>query len=215
MSEAALGIGVLTDNTTVVAEQVGLWRKQAPAYFYVSADGLTPRCPPAQRYLARTSPVCGPNCSDAQIFAFWHGNRVFRGHDGIGQETCRDLGHTEMALAALSNFAETAYHQGIDLYKEHQARIVAAAEFHASLMADEPAARRQQWPIWLCGGSCTGEHCGPANGSTFEIIHHHYAHRLNLSLPNVTALLPRIRPTGCFDQLCWETLTHGDSLPEA
>ena len=34
----------------------------------------------------------------------------------LSQETCRDLGHTSMFLSSLINFAETAYHQGIDLY---------------------------------------------------------------------------------------------------
>lgn len=213
MSEAALGIGVLTDNVTIVDTQVALWRQQAPAYLYISADGPTPKRPPLQRYLARTSPVCGPNCTDSQIVNFWHGNSQFIGHDGIAQETCRDLGHTSMLMAALANFAETAFHQNIDLYAENRERFVAGAEFHASLMSDEPLALRQQWPSWLCNGRCRGEHCGPANGSTFEIVHHHFVHRLNMSLPNVTALLPQIRPTSCFDQLCWETLTHGDTLP--
>ena len=193
MSEAALGIGVLTDNATVVDAQVSLWRQQAPAYVYVSTDGPTPKRPPLQRYLARTAPVCGPNCTDAQIVTYWHGNSQFSGHDGIAQETCRDLGHTEMLLAALANFAETAFHQGINLYGENRDRIVAAAEFHASLMSDEPVALRQRWPSWLCNGRCTGEYCAPANGSTFEIVHHHYVRRLNMSLPNVTALLPQIR----------------------
>ena len=68
-------------------------------------------------------------------------------------------------------------------------------------------------PKWLCGGNCTGIHCETKNnGSTFEVVHHHFVHRLNLSMPNVTAMLPNIRPTSCFDQLCWETLTHGDAL---
>ena len=39
-------------------------------------------------------------------------------------------------------------------------------------------------------GKCPGEFCKNAvNGSTFEMAHHHFAKRLNFSLPNVTALL--------------------------
>eukprot|EP01052_Picozoa_sp_SAG31_P004012 SAG31_NODE_161_length_21899_cov_16.832844_12_plen_82_part_00 len=80
-------------------------------------------------------------------------------------------------------------------------------------MSDEPAPFSQKRPKWLCEGQCPGEFCkNPINGSTFDIIHHHYAHRMNLSLPNVTTLLPHIRPTNCFDQLCWETLTHGVAI---
>ena len=44
------------------------------------------------------------------------------------------------------------------------------------------------------------------------MVHHHFVRRLNMTLPNVTALLPHVRPTACWDQLCWETLTHGDPL---
>mmetsp|Transcript_28288 Transcript_28288/g.74211 ORF Transcript_28288/g.74211 Transcript_28288/m.74211 type:complete len:442 (-) Transcript_28288:48-1373(-) len=213
MSEAALHIGIFAENVTAVEAALALWRQQAPAYVYVSSDGVTPKRPPWQRYLARTAPTCGPNCTDTEIFTYWHGNTQFTGHDGVAQETCRDLGHTQMMLSAFANFAETAHHQGIDLYGEEKERIIAGAEFHASLMADIPAPLHQSWPSWLCDGKCRGEYCGPVNGSTFEIIHHHFVTRLNLSLPNVTALLPQIRPTGCFDQLCWETLTHGDPIP--
>ena len=215
MSEAALGIGVFTDNQTTVDTAIALWRQQAPAYVFLRSDGPTPKRPPQQRFLLGTAPVCGPSCTDKQIVQYWHGTEHWE--DGVAQETCRDLGHTEMLFSAMVNFAETAFHQGIDLYKEEQVRIIAGAEFHASLLSDEPLALKQNWPSWLCGGKCTGEHCNPAKatGETFEMVHHHYVHRLNLSLPNVTALLRggKMRPTGCFDQLCWETLTHGDPLP--
>jgi len=120
MSEAALHIGIFSDNQTTMDKAVALWREQVVAYLYVSSDGLIPKRPPQQRYLARTSPTCGPNCTDAQMITFWHGNEAFLGHDGIAQETCRDLGHTEMLLSAVANFAETAYHQGIDLYQLHR-----------------------------------------------------------------------------------------------
>ena len=48
MSETALHIGVFTDNRTVVDTAVALWREQAPAYLYISADGATPKRPPVQ-----------------------------------------------------------------------------------------------------------------------------------------------------------------------
>ena len=213
MSEAALHISVFTDNTTAFNKAIALYRQQAPAYVYISSDGPVPKRPPAQRDLPGTAPTCGPTCSDKDMVTFWHDNSVFSGHDGVAQETCRDLGHTQMLLAAFANFAETAHHQGIDLFAENKERYMKALEFHATLMTGEPAAlRKKGWPSWLCGGRCRGEHCGPANGGTGEIVHHHFVHRLNLTLPNLTALLPNIRPLQCFDQLCWETLTHGDAL---
>ena len=120
------------------------------------------------------------------------------------------------ALAATAFFLGRAHAalQGLDLYAEVGERIVTAAEFHATLLADAPPHVQQPWPDWLCGGRCQGWHCAPQNGTTFEVVHHHFAARLNQSarLPNVSALLPALRPTSCWDQLCWETLTHGDAL---
>ena len=70
----------------------------------------------------------------------------------LGQESCRDLGHVELGYMTLINSAETAFHQGVDLYAEEQERLIAGAELHASLLAAEPEARRQPVPAWLCGG---------------------------------------------------------------
>ena len=179
MTEAAFGIGIFTDNKTITDRALALWRVQAPAYLYVSSDGTTPRRPPVERRWPQTWPNCGPSCTDAEIVKFWHGQKTFTGHDGLCQETCRDLGHTQMGIATLGNVAETAHHQGIDLWGENRGRIVAAAEFHASLMSDAPAGVYQPAPSWL---TCTGaaERVGEAkyppgggviaaNGSTFEV----------------------------------------------
>ena len=121
MREAALHIGVFADNETAVDNAIALFRRQAPAYLYLSSDGPLPKRPPAQRYLAKTAPTCGPSCSDAELVTFWHGNTEFEGHDGIAQETCRDLGHTSMLLAAFTNVCETAWHQVL-LITAQQAR---------------------------------------------------------------------------------------------
>lgn len=213
MDEASFHIGIYNDNATTVLNAVTLWRAQAPAYLYVSSDGPSPKRPPTQPHLAGTGPVCEPNCTDRQIDDYWHGQTIFGpGQDGICQESCRDLGHVSLGFATLVNMAETAHHQGIDLFGENKDRIIAGAEFHATLMADAPAAIRQKWPSWLCGGRCTGEHCGPVNGTTWEMVHHHFTGRLGIPLPNVSALLPVIRPTSCWDHMCWETLTHGGNF---
>lgn len=56
---------------------------------------------------------------------YWHGQSIFGpAQDGICQESCRDLGHVELGFATLVNSAETAHHQGIDLYGEAKDRIV-------------------------------------------------------------------------------------------
>ena len=228
MTEAAFHIGIFTDNATTVQRALQLWRLQAPAYLFVSSDGPYPKRPPLERTWAKTWPNCRPNCTDAEMVVFWHGQSSFTGHDGLCQETCRDLGHTQMGIATLGNVAETAHHQGWDLWGENKDRIVAAAEFHASLMADAPASVHQPAPAWLtCTGASVARNDSSlqslggaypsgggiigANGSTFEVIHHHFHTRLGLPMPNVSALLPKIRPLQCWDHMCWETLTHGGS----
>lgn len=50
--------------------------------------------------------------------ADWYGETVFNASvSGICQETCRDLGHAQMGIAGMINGAETAYIQGVDLYR--------------------------------------------------------------------------------------------------
>ena len=77
MTEAAVAIAVYNENTTVFDTSIARWRQQAPAYLYVKSDGPTPKRPPMQRYLAHTAPTCEPDCTDAQMVTFWHGQSIF------------------------------------------------------------------------------------------------------------------------------------------
>jgi len=110
MTEAAMHAAVFSDDRARLDAAVEMWRAQAPAYVYITSDGPTPRRPPAQRYLAHTSPVCDPTCTDEQMVSYWHGQRTY-GVDGLCQESCRDFGHVELGYMTLVNSAETAYHQ--------------------------------------------------------------------------------------------------------
>ena len=206
MTEAALGAAVFTDNRSLFYSAVAMWRAQARAYVYIASDGPAPFRPPKQRYLAHTSPVCDPSCDGARMVSYWHGQVVY-GHDGLCQESCRDVAHVELGYMTLVNTAETAWHQGVDLYADEKERLIAGAELHASLLAAEPAARRQPLPDWLCGGRVKEAR----NSSTWAMLHHHFVTRLGAAaaLPNVSALLPQIRANiACWDQGCWEALTH-------
>ena len=128
----------------------------------------------------------------------------------LTQESCRDLGHVSLGYATLVNFAETAYHQGVDLYEEKADRLITGAELHASLLAETPRGVRQPVPKWLCGGTLRGAQ----NGSTWFMLHHHFHRRLGRPMPNVSALLARVRPF-CWDHMCWEAMTHGGRVPAA
>ena len=110
-------------------------------------------------------------------------------------------------MATLINTAETAFHQGVDLYAEEKDRLIAAAELHASLLSAAPAPYHQPVPKWLCGGALKGA----ANASTWIMLHHHMVNRMGFRMPNVTAILPTELPM-CWDQQCYEMLTHGGAF---
>ena len=111
-----LGVAVFTENATLFDHAVLFWQQRLPAYFYLHTDG--------------PEPVPSPRGGTT-----WHGQTVFNASlDGLCQETCRDLGHTQMGLAAALNGAETAWLQGVDLYAQERTRITTAMEFHARLV---------------------------------------------------------------------------------
>jgi hypothetical protein len=154
-----------------------MWRGRAPAYIYLKSDGAKPVEPAG----------CGP--------ALW-GNKGFTPElvDGLLQETARDSGHANMALAGMVDAAETAYQQGVDLYGEQGARIMAALEFQAQYLPPNNAKAPENLEFNV--------------HPTWEIAYNHFHDRLGKSLPKMAAVLPGIRPTGVNHHMAWETLTH-------
>jgi hypothetical protein len=153
-----------------------MWRGRTPAYIYLKSDGPKPIEPPG----------CGP--------ALW-GNKGFTPElvDGLLQESARDSGHANMALAGMVDAAETARQQGVDLYAEQGKRIMAALEFQAQYLPPNNAQAPQSLEF----------HVHP----TLEIAYNHFHDRLGYSLPKMFAVL-LIRPTGVNHHMNWETLTH-------
>jgi hypothetical protein len=184
MIEAMGAIAVFTDDRASFNQAVAMWKRRVPAYLHMRSDGERPVAPPSG----------GTDLTD-----FWYGQTTFQ-EDGVGQETCRDLAHQQYGLAAMVNFAETAYLQGIDLYQAEGARIMAGLELHARLLNGASV------PSWLCRGRIDGRSPYPM----WEIAYNHYALRLGHSLPQVQRLLPRVRPSGVNHHMIWETLSHGD-----
>lgn len=192
MAEALMAIGVFTEDAYTFTTGIQLWRGRVPGYFYLSTDGPTPFAPDHSHE------------SKADVVRNWHGQRDFSGHDGLCQETCRDLGHTQMGMAAMINGAETALHQGINLYEEEAGRITAAMEFHAKLAqnATQPGA-------WLCNSTVKSiGHPGP----TWEIAYNHYRNRMQMTnLTSTATLVALVRPTGAGLMMVYESLSHGAS----
>jgi hypothetical protein len=177
MIDAAIAIGVFLDDKAAFDKAVTMWRQRVPAYFYMSSDG--------------PKPVPSPRGSTN-----WNGATVFM--DGISQETCRDLTHTQYGIASAMYVAETALIQGVDLYAEQEKRLATTVEFHAGFLDGVPP------PGWLCGGSLAGLTARP----TWEIAYNHFANRRGMSLPHTKNLVMKIRPTGGDHHMSWESMSH-------
>jgi hypothetical protein len=187
MAEATIGIGVFLDDQPTFDKAVALWKGRVPAYVYLTTDGDLPVPPPT-----------GDKNSKSALIGYWYNQSTFV--DGLSQETCRDLGHVQYGLAAMTNAAETARIQGVDLYSAESARLTAAYELHAQYLDGKAV------PSWLCGGSLNAVSADPM----WEIAYNEYATRSGLSLPNTQALVAKIRPTGADHHMVWETLTHAE-----
>ena len=137
MIEGLMGIAVLTEDEQLFSRAAAFWRTRVPAYVYVSTDGPRPVPLPV-----RPGGQGPPNTHG------WYGQNVFNATvDGIAQETCRDLEHTQMGLAAALNAAETARIQGLDLFAEQAPRLAAGLEFHSRLLRGEAP------PATVCRGN--------------------------------------------------------------
>ena len=138
MTEAAVGIGVFLENSTIYTDAMSRFVRRVPAYIYLTSDGPYP------------VPIGGINTMD-RIIKFWYNQTVFN-VSGIAQETCRDLGHTSFGISSMAHIAETAHIQGIDLWStELGVRVMAALELHTPLTA-----ANQTIPKWLCNGEIKG-----------------------------------------------------------
>ncbi|WP_373303618.1 alginate lyase family protein [Streptomyces cinnamoneus] len=188
MTDAAMGIAVFLDDADAFDEAVVRFRARVPAYFYVRDDGPLPQRPPHSRI-----------GSASDLRTYWFDQRRFV--DGIAQETCRNFRHVGYALAATGHIAETAWHQGLDLYAEAGERLRAALTFHAGYQLGDTV------PSWLCGGRLS-----TAMGADTEVLLNHFVHRDGAALPDARQVAERQRRHGDMgtDDLfvAWETLTH-------
>lgn len=188
MMDAAIGIAVFLDDRAAFDKAVGIWRGRVPGYVYLTSDGSRPKAPS----------TCPAKDTQAEIVAYWHGQTRFV--DGLAQETCRDFGHTGWGLQAAAHVAETAWHQGVNLYREAQDRLTKAAYFHANHELGAAV------PSWLCGGSVKR-----GLGPTTEVVVNHYRNRLGVQMDTSQRYTESRRPAGASYFYGWETLTHAEA----
>ncbi|WP_370423767.1 alginate lyase family protein [Streptomyces sp. QH1-20] len=185
MTDAAMGISVFLDDRRGFNRAVRRFRARVPAYFYLKSDGPLPKRPPG-----------GHIRTPDRIREYWFGQRRFV--NGLGQETCRNFTHIGYSLAATAHIAETAWHQGLDLYGEVGTRMRAALTLHAryQLGADVPH--------WLCGGNLDLD-----MGPDTEVALNHFRNRKGISMPQAQRVAQRLRDEGTDDLfVAWEALTH-------
>ncbi|MEU6918507.1 alginate lyase family protein [Streptomyces olindensis] len=184
-TDAVIAIAVFLDDHRAFGHALERFRERVPAYFYLEKDGLSPLTVPG-------SGVATPQ----RMASYWFGQAMYR--DGVAQETCRSFRHVGASLAATAHIAETAWHQGVDLYGEVKDRLTAALALHAR---HERGARA---PTWLCDGRVE-----PGLGPHLEVALNHLEGRLGAPVPAAREVAARARPAGTDGLFtAWETLTH-------
>ncbi|MFE0134468.1 alginate lyase family protein [Streptomyces sp. NPDC059037] len=188
MADATISMAVFLDDHDSFEKAVTHFRDRVPAYFYMKSDGPLP-----------VSPAGSDINTPKQLQKYWFGEKTFA--DGLSQETCRNFKHASYSLAATAHIAETAWHQGVDLYGEVVDRLRAALEFHSKYQLGAKA------PKWLCGGKVRRD-----MGPDTEVGLNHLGQRLKLDLPNTEKYTQQRRPEGTDDLfVAWETLTHAEN----
>jgi len=187
MIEGMMGIAVFNNDRALLNYAEDMWKLRVPEYFYnARLDGDHPR-------------PSVPSHHEG-----WFGQATFdQSTNGVAAETCRDLGHTGYAIAAVMATAETARIQGDKLYESEEQRLMGTMEFHAHLLLKkEPA------PATVCGGTV---HYG--HGYTFAIGYNEFHNRLGQQLPETREWLDTLLtvPEPVDDHMMvFELLTHGE-----
>jgi hypothetical protein len=219
MTNGVMNIAVYTDDKALFERSLTMWRQRVRETFYVTADGAFPVPAPDQRNTDGTWKA-------GVLLSSWRGQTEFGTTrvNGISQEVCRDFGHATMSIASISQAAETALIQGVDLYSGQEARLIASAEFMARYLVPHAPNNNAQATIsvesWLCArrSEFVKKDGVPVPNNTievqilptWEILFNHYVTRKGRSMPSTAALLPRVRAGGSATdlQMSWETLTH-------
>lgn len=219
MSNGVMNIAVYTDDRALFDRALAMWRVHVKETYYLTTDGAAPIPAPDQRN-------ADGSWKAGALLSSWRGQTEFGTTrvNGLSQEACRDFGHATMSIASISQAAETALIQGVDLYSEQETRLIASAEFMARYLVPHAPDNNAQATIpvesWLCARRSeyvtkNGQRV-PNNTievqilPTWEILFNHYVTRKGRSMPSTAALLPRVRVGGSYTdlQISWETLTH-------
>ena len=182
--DALMAIAVFNEDQEKFSMALDRLKIRNRAYFYLKSDGPT------------LSPIAGDG-GDPQTF--WSSPK--RLIDGLTQETCRDNGHhSQFGLGSALHAAEIAWHQGVDVYGENQARYTAAMELLAS-----------QFLSGSMQGVCKNDTPTGDRYDAWEVGYNHYHNRKGISLPNTQKLIKeqiRTKAPRAVCNLVFDMLTH-------
>jgi hypothetical protein len=194
MVDGMAGIAVFTDDRALFYYAEAMWKERVPSYIYVEhLDGTHPKeVPRGAKYTHWYGAGSQPSTIDLN-----------KSVDGMTQETCRDMGHTSMGLAAMIDAAETAHIQGDELYESEQERLVDAMEFDSRLLL-----KKAPVPAMVCGGKLNY-----AKTDTFVVGYNEFHNRLGVAMPETKEWLEQHvendpAPQKMF-MIVFEPLTHG------
>ena len=196
--EAHMAIAIFTDNRPLFKSAVERWRFRVKTYIYETSDGPVP--------------IASPGKTPHQMTGIWR--NVSPGTvyvNGLGMETCRDLGHLMLGFRSLMYGGEYAWHQGVDVFTPEQKRIHDFLELHAGWITGA-----QPVPKNISGGRLLLKPGSPmvsgeTKGYDLEIAYNHIGKRLGNRLPATRLMLTQSRPESAHLWVSkWESLTHAE-----
>ena len=203
--EANFAIAVFKDDKALFDKAVERWKYRVRTYIYQKLDG--------------EKPVGNTFKADSDVDKVWKSKTSGTVYvDGLGMETCRDLGHLGLGFGSMMYAAETAWHQGVDLFTPEKKRLTDFMELHGSWMTGAV-----QVPDNICGGVVKAKEPDPegikvnvgGGQNAWEIAYNHLHDRLKIELPYSLKMIENKRPD---DISRWvskgETLTHAGRIFE-
>ncbi|KYG08104.1 hypothetical protein BE21_25570 [Sorangium cellulosum] len=220
MNETALDIAIFTNDLEKYEYVVSQVEHSSKAMIYMPSDGGQPLSPIYQgrpRYTSGT-----------ELASIW--SNPTRYIAGLEQETCRDLGHTQMGMSSLANMAETLRIQGDprsaygDDPEHDQNRLRESLELNADYVLQYLDNTRNRVGVevspagwmparnWPCS-SFSKNAGGHSAVMGWEIGYNEFRNRRGISMPKTEALIARVRAmssasTRVGNHIGWETLTH-------
>lgn len=190
-AEAMTAIGVHCDDGAAFDAGVAYWRAKVPTTIYMPSDGPQP-LPPTPWFADPT-----------RMRTYWRNPTRYLA--GLQGETLRDLSHMTLGMGAMVNAAATALAQGVDLFAEQQARIVACYELQARFVNEhlDGVTLPSGWP-----STSPPVEGGVAFRAGWEPVYAEFTRKRGVPMPQTGRLIVRLRPSGIALQNTWETLTH-------